>query len=80
MPLSSGSRCPRTVGLHDPEDEGTAILWDTSNNQAAHLDIPEDLTVSTTAVRTSNLTVLMHHSMVIDWWYLLVCQHGTSQH
>jgi hypothetical protein len=80
MPLSSGSKCPRTVGLHDPEDEGTAILWDTDNCQAAHLDISESLTVNTTAVRTSNLTFLMLHSMVIEWWYPLVCQHVTSQH
>jgi hypothetical protein len=50
MPLSSGSRCLRTVGLHDPEDEGIAILWDTENCQAAHLDISENLTVNTTAV------------------------------
>jgi hypothetical protein len=41
MPLSSGSRCPRTVGLHDLEDEGTVIFWDTGNYQAAHLDIPD---------------------------------------
>lgn len=93
MPLSSGARCPRTVGLHDLEDEGTVILWDTGNYQAAHLDIPDtgnyqaahcdipdNLTVNTTAVRISDLTVLMLHSMVMDLWYLLVCQHGTYQH
>ena len=112
MPLSSGSRCPRTVGLHDLEDEGTVILWDTGNFQAAHLDIPDtgnyqapcldildtgyyqaahrvmpdtgnyqaahrdipdNLTVNTTDVRISDPTVLMLHSMVMDWWYLLVC-------
>ena len=131
MPLSSGSRCPRTVGLHDLEDEGTVILWDTGNYQAAHLDvqdagnyqaahldvqdagnyqeahldiqdagnyqeahldipdtgyyqaahcdIPDNLTVNTTALRISD-KVLMLHSMVIDWWYLWVCQHGIYQH
>ena len=119
MPLSSGARCPRTVGLHDLEDEGIVILWDTDNYQAAHLDIPytgnyqaayldipdtgndqaahldipdtgsyqaahcdipDNLTVDITAVRISDLTVVMLHSMVMDWWYLLVCQHGTYQH
>jgi hypothetical protein len=67
MPLSSGSRCPGTAGLHDLEDEGTVILWETDNYQAAHLDIPDtgnyqvayrdipdNLTVNTTAVRTSD--------------------------
>jgi hypothetical protein len=56
------------------------ILWDTGNYQSKHLDNPEDLTVSNTAVGTSNLTVLTLYSMVIDWWYLSVCQHVTSQH